>query len=237
MSTNVLFLKFVKTLGEDDESFEKRIQLYKSKVVKHNKSMHPDNCYFDSGFDIFQPKNQHGILGKGTYKDDLGIQTAMYNINNDKLGNDIEAHLLGYYGGDIDDIPDHVWQEFLHEDVSWGAPVIGLEHVENFTDFCDAGHARAEPYVIHPRSSIYKKSFRLANSTGIIDTGYRGNLAAVIDNNKNFGKQDNEKRNVLVEGERYFQICRADLQRFYVKIVEVLPKTSRGEGGFGSTGN
>ena len=64
MSTNVLFLKFVKTLGEDDDSFEKRIQLYKSKVGKHNKSMHHTNYYFDSGFDIFQPKKENGILEK-----------------------------------------------------------------------------------------------------------------------------------------------------------------------------
>lgn len=34
MSTNVLFLKFVKTLGEDDEAFENRIQLYKSPPFK-----------------------------------------------------------------------------------------------------------------------------------------------------------------------------------------------------------
>jgi hypothetical protein len=65
MSANVLFLKFVKTAGEDDETFEKRIQLYNSKVGKHNKSMYPSNHYFDSGFDIFQPKNEHGIFGKG----------------------------------------------------------------------------------------------------------------------------------------------------------------------------
>ena len=221
MSTNVLFLKFVKTQGEDDEAFENRIQLYKSKVGEHNKSMHHTNYYFDSGFDIFQPKKENGILEKKTYKVDLGIQTAMYNINKE-----IYYHMTF---PKLDEWQDfNKWQELVR---------FGMKEVENFTDFCDAGHARAEPYVIHPRSSIYKKSFRLANSTGIIDTGYRGNLAAVIDNNKHFGKQDNEKRNVLVEGERYFQICRADLQRFYVQIVEVLPKTSRGEGGFGSTGN
>jgi len=217
MSTNVLFLKFVKTVGEDDEAFEKRIQLYKSKVGKHNKSMHPSNHYFDSGFDIFQPKNEHGILGKGTYKDDLGIQTAMYNINKISTYNPEKS---GHF-------TDDMWQELIR---------YSMQTVENFTGFCDAGHARAEPYVIHPRSSIYKKSFRLANSTGIIDTGYRGNLAAVIDNDDDFGKHG-ENRNVLVEGERYFQICRADLQRFYIQMVEVLPKTSRGDGGFGSTGN
>jgi hypothetical protein len=218
MSTNVLFLKFVKTVGEDDEAFEKRIELYKSKVGKHNKSMHNSNHYFDSGFDIFQPKGEGEILGKRTYKVDLGIQTAMYNVNG----------LQQLIGRPLDQITDDDWQELIH---------FPMKTVENFTELCDSGQARPEPYVIHPRSSIYKKSFRLANSTGIIDTGYRGNLAAVIDNDDDFGKYSVEKRNVLVEGERYFQICRADLQRFYIQMVEVLPKTSRGDGGFGSTGN
>jgi len=31
-------------------------------------------------------------------------------------------------------------------------------------------------YYMHPRSSIYKTPLRLANSTGIVDSGYRGNL-------------------------------------------------------------
>ena len=218
-SINVLFLKFVKTQGEDDEAFEKRIHLYKSKVGKHNKSMHRSNHYFDSGFDIFQPKNDNGTLGKKTYKVDLGIQTAMYNLNK-------EIHYHAVFPKDTEDL--NQWQELIR---------FGTQEVENFNDFCDAGQGRAEPYVIHPRSSIYKKSFRLANSTGIIDTGYRGNLAAVIDNDDDFGEHGNSLRNVLVESDRYFQICRADLQRFYIQIVEVLPKTSRGEGGFGSTGN
>ena len=54
---NILFVKFVKTDDEDDEEFENRIQLYKSKVGEHNKNMHHSNYYFDSGFDIFQPKS------------------------------------------------------------------------------------------------------------------------------------------------------------------------------------
>lgn len=220
-SINVLFLKLVKTAEEDDEAFEKRIQLYKSKVGKHNKSMHHSNYYFDSGFDIFQPKRHDEILEKKTYKVDLGIQTAMYNINKE-----IHYHMIMPKKDEWQDL--NKWQELVR---------FGMQEVENFTEFCDAGQAKPEPYVIHPRSSIYKKSFRLANNTGIIDTGYRGNLAAVIDNNNDFGKHSVENRNVLVEGERYFQICRADLQRFYIQMVEVLPKTSRGEGGFGSTGN
>lgn len=219
MTTNVLFLKFVKTDEENDESFERRIRAYKSKVGKHNESMHPSNHYFDSGFDIFQPKNDYGILGKKTYKVDLGIQTAMYNVNKEFIGEEKHSN---YYSD------NNSWNEVIE---------FSTNTVENFTQVCDSMQARPEPYVIHPRSSIYKKSFRLANSTGIIDTGYRGNLAAVIDNDDDFGKHSEENRNVLVEGERYFQICRADLQRFYILTVQDLPSTDRGEGGFGSTGN
>ena len=37
------------------------------------------------------------------------------------------------------------------------------------------------PYYLFPRSSIYKTRYRLANSVGIIDCGYRGNLMAAMD--------------------------------------------------------
>ena len=37
------------------------------------------------------------------------------------------------------------------------------------------------PFKLHPRSSIYKKAIRQANCTGIIDTGYRGELGAAVD--------------------------------------------------------
>ena len=35
---------------------------------------------------------------------------------------------------------------------------------------------------MYPRSSIYKTPLRLANNTGIIDSGYRGNLMGAFDN-------------------------------------------------------
>ena len=41
---------------------------------------------------------------------------------------------------------------------------------------------KPQPFMIYPRSSIYKTPFRFANNTGIIDSGYRGNLKAAFDN-------------------------------------------------------
>jgi len=100
-------------------------------------------------------------------------------------------------------------------------------------------NAIPQPYCLHPRSSIYKKAIRLANSTGIIDSGYRGELAAAVDvlaGSLNSGSEMEIPTHVLDSNKRYFQICKPDLSPFYVCIIDNLPSTSRGSGGFGSTG-
>jgi dUTP pyrophosphatase len=82
-------------------------------------------------------------------------------------------------------------------------------------------------YYLYPRSSIIKTGCRLANSVGIIDSGYRGNIMAYFDVIKN--------DNVEVY-QRLVQICAPDLGPFKVELVDSLDETERGEGGFGSTG-
>ena len=42
-------------------------------------------------------------------------------------------------------------------------------------------HDTPKPFYLYPRSSISKTPFRLANSVGIIDQDYRGNLGAYLD--------------------------------------------------------
>lgn len=89
------------------------------------------------------------------------------------------------------------------------------------------------PYYVYPRSSIYKTPLRLANSVGIIDTGYRGNLCALFDK-----KNDTTLYNIN-SGARLLQICAPDLRRIHVELVDSpddLGSTQRGQGGFGSTG-
>ena len=95
-------------------------------------------------------------------------------------------------------------------------------------------------YYLYPRSSIIKTPFRMANSVGIIDAGYRGEIMAVVDN---IDVANNDTSACL---ERYmppmsrvFQICAPSLEPFFVRIVEhecELGVTERGSGGFGSTG-
>ena len=91
-------------------------------------------------------------------------------------------------------------------------------------------------YYMYPRSSLSKTPLRLANSVGIIDSGYRGNLCAKFD------VLYDPSEWVCEKNHRLLQICSGTLKPFRVEIVdnvEDLNKngdTERGSGGFGSTG-
>jgi dUTP pyrophosphatase len=99
-------------------------------------------------------------------------------------------------------------------------------------------------FYLYPRSSISKTKLRMANSIGIIDAGYRGELIAAVDTTSVYGSNDiyhiwNETIAPIRKYDRYFQICAPDLSPFSVKIVqneEELGATERGSCGFGSTG-
>ena len=84
-------------------------------------------------------------------------------------------------------------------------------------------------YFLMPRSSISKTSLRMSNSIGLIDGGYRGEIMACCDNVKT------EKYSVK-EGERLFQLVAANCSEITYEIKDKLDDTSRGDGGFGSTG-
>ncbi len=84
-------------------------------------------------------------------------------------------------------------------------------------------------YYLIPRSSISKTPLRMSNSIGLIDGGYRGEIMAMCDNIKT------EKYKVN-EGDRLFQIVACDSSEIEFEIVDKLSDTSRGSGGFGSTG-
>ena len=86
-------------------------------------------------------------------------------------------------------------------------------------------------YYMYPRSSMYKSGIMLANSVGIIDRTYRGTLKAVVTN-----LNEHTYPNV-VAGTRVTQIVAPGMGHIHeIKIVDNLPETSRGSGGFGSTG-
>lgn len=86
-------------------------------------------------------------------------------------------------------------------------------------------------YRLAPRSSIFKTPLSMANSEGIIDRTYRGLIKAPVRNHSPAAVYE------IQEGTRLFQIVAPDMGWIReVRIVEILPETARGEGGFGSTG-
>lgn len=85
------------------------------------------------------------------------------------------------------------------------------------------------PYLLIPRSSIASTPLRMSNSIGLVDGGYRGELMAYCDNIK--GEPFTVK-----PGQRLFQLVALDGSPIEFEIVDELTTTSRGQGGFGSTG-
>jgi dUTPase len=83
-----------------------------------------------------------------------------------------------------------------------------------------------------------KTGMMMANSQGVIDRTYRGTLMAPVYVVKGvqFGTKYPLYEQVL-KGERHFQIVAPDMGWISeVRIVDSLPTTVRGAGGFGSTG-
>lgn len=81
-----------------------------------------------------------------------------------------------------------------------------------------------------PRSSISKTPLRMANSVGLIDSEYRGNLIAALENT---GDVDY----IAPKGSRLIQVAQADLKPFRIDWLSTPHSpTLRGGGGFGSTG-
>ena len=115
----------------------------------------------------------------------------------------------------------------------WGNKIpLGI-HTSMWTQYEDDVNV-PQAYYLCPRSSISKTPMRLSNSVGIIDSGYRGEIMAVVD-----VIDHNKIPYELNAMDRHFQICHPSLNPFKVVIVnskEELGITNRGDGGFGSTG-
>lgn len=83
---------------------------------------------------------------------------------------------------------------------------------------------------VRPRSGLAAKNgLTVLNSPGTIDADYRGEIGVIL---VNLSNQDFTIEN----GERVAQLIIAKHERAEWIEVETLSETSRGEGGFGSTG-
>ena len=92
----------------------------------------------------------------------------------------------------------------------------------------DTGKRFNTGFYMYPRSSLSKTHVRLANSVGIIDAGYRGQL---------IGAFDGIGAGSVEPGERLLQICAPGLVPIAVELVDDIDEnTERGSNGFGSSG-
>lgn len=83
---------------------------------------------------------------------------------------------------------------------------------------------------VRPRSGLAaKKGITVLNSPGTIDADYRGEIGVILVNLS-------DEAFVIENGERIAQLVIAKHERAEWEEVEVLTETTRGEGGFGSTG-
>lgn len=138
----------------------------------------------------------------------------------------VEKHNTGYTN---DKFADSGFDLFVPETV-----VFDTTHKSKFIDMGVKTEMivdeNASPFYMYPRSSISKTPLMLANHTGVIDAGYRGNLIGAF---RSF-----ESNYTVDKHTRLVQICAPNLSPMFVKIVDEreLSTTARGDGGFGSTG-
>lgn len=84
---------------------------------------------------------------------------------------------------------------------------------------------------VQPRSGLaLKHGVTVLNSPGLIDSGYRGELKVLLINT------DPSTPFSIARGDRIAQLVIQRVEAVAFDVVEELPDSDRGEGGFGSTG-
>ena len=109
-----------------------------------------------------------------------------------------------------------------------------VEILPGETAFIDTGIVMEIPngYVglVYARSGLScKQGLAPANKVGVIDSDYRGNIMVALYN------QSNGTR-IVSEGDRIAQIIIQPVEQFEFKVKGKLSDTTRGNGGFGSSG-
>lgn len=85
---------------------------------------------------------------------------------------------------------------------------------------------------VQPKSGLaIKNGLSLVNTPGLIDSGYRGEVCAILIN------LDPEKDFIIKRGDKICQLVIQKVEDVEIEITDELENTSRGEGGFGSTGD
>jgi dUTP pyrophosphatase len=137
------------------------------------------------------------------------------------------------------------FQKAFASDVGYDLTCVSIDHKSDGRFMLDLGVKVQSPeghYMeLVPRSSFSKSGFVMANSLGIIDTDYRGNVflpAIPCDTqSRSIGHTPHiDKARELFLHKKVAQLILKKKKDCKVHFGKVETNTERGEGGFGSTG-
>ncbi len=128
-------------------------------------------------------------------------------------------------------------QTAYHADAGWDLVAVETAHLGagGGRALVPTGFALAIPEgyggFVLPRSGLAARhGVTCANAPGLIDSGYRGEVKVALVN------LDPERDYEVVVGDRIAQLVILALADSTYRVVEELPESHRGDGGFGSSG-
>ena len=167
----VLYVEFLDSIKNDPTLF----QSYNERIVKHNEGV--DSLYPDSGFDLLVPNGDNLNFNK---KDEIAL-----------IKHGMKCACYGFHKG------IYRWTR-VDDDGNKGSVHPAYKSIKKWVETAK-NLIRPQPFCLYPRSSIWKNGVTLANSVGIIDSGYRGEIMGAFKNHR--------EKNVVKYGNRYLQIC------------------------------
>ena len=207
-----------------DSKDNELLELYKQSAYEHNQKIMNDPHFYDAGFDLFLPKNNEN----DSKNDEIEFKATEWSRDNPSNKIDFKVICCSKIYNIENFVKEQEEEYYLN----------GNRNIKN-RNYSYSG------FYVYARSSISKTPLRLANNVGIIDAGYRGHLIGMFDNIMNTYSYSNRQALAvpsyfLPAYSRLLQICSPSLEPIYVNVVESFeelgPSTSRGDGGFGSSG-
>lgn len=198
---------------------KKELEDYINKLIKIEKSLSSD----DDDFDLEYTQQLDDILDK--------LNKEMKSLSESE-----DSHASTYLlDVRIKKLKENAVIPSYSKDGDAGMDLTSTDIISNTTDQITYGTGIAleipTGYVglVFPRSSIKKYELQLSNSVGVIDSGYRGEIQVTF--NKTHSRLTDYKI-----GDRVAQIVILPYPRINLIETSDLTITSRGTGGFGSTG-
>lgn len=204
---------------------------YRDRTVAELYSQARPNLDGDAGYDLYLPEDV--TIGKGGKKVvPLGIQTAM--VRNTNAQSEFEIYVsrsIFYIKLALLGIVTLINQGLGSLIAMFAMLVMAVQFwiaIKNRDYPSPKPKKKYVSYRIYPRSSIFNTQVRLANSVGVVDSGYRGEIMAAFDN-----ISDHEC--TIPRGTKLVQLVYDAGEITAVKSVNSFEATVRGTRGFGST--